>query len=87
MPFRTPTGGVLLSRPHRGLLMALIAAVMLAVVPPVTVDASTSRGSAGPAGPGQPPIGWTTCGSGLESRTCQCRWTGVTPMAPPSRWR
>ena len=56
----------LLSRPHRGLLMVLIAAVMLAVVAPVTVDASTSRGSAGPAGPGQPPIDWTTCGSGLE---------------------
>jgi pimeloyl-ACP methyl ester carboxylesterase len=46
--------------------MVLIAAVMLAVVAPVTVDASTSRGSAGPAGPGQPPIDWTTCGSGLE---------------------
>jgi pimeloyl-ACP methyl ester carboxylesterase len=46
--------------------MALIAAVMLPVVLPVTVDASTPRGSAGPAGPGQPPIGWTTCGSGLE---------------------
>jgi hypothetical protein len=56
----------LLSRPHRGLLMVLIAAVMLAVVAPITVDASTSRGSAGPAGPGQPPIDWTTCGSGLE---------------------
>jgi hypothetical protein len=44
----------------------MIAGVMLAVVLPVTVDASTPRGSAGRAGPGQPPIGWTTCGSRLE---------------------
>ena len=65
MPFKTPTGGVLLGRLHRGLLMALIAAVMLAVVLPVTVDASTPRGSAAPAGPRQPG-GWTACGSGLE---------------------
>src|SRR5512132_69392 len=56
----------LLGRSSRRLVTAPLAGLVLALVLPVTVDASTPCGSAGRAGPGQPSIGWTACGSGLE---------------------
>jgi pimeloyl-ACP methyl ester carboxylesterase len=66
MPFMTPTRGALPGRSSRRLVTALLAGLVLAVVLPVAVDASTPRGSAGRAGPGQPSIGWTACGPGLK---------------------
>ena len=65
MLFGTLAGGVLLGRTLRGLVMALIAGMMLAVVLPATTDASTPRGSAGRS-PGQAAVDWTACGSRLE---------------------
>ena len=54
MPFKTPTGGVLLGRLHRGLLMALIAAVMLAVIRHLASRPEQRIGSLffNPGGPG-----------------------------------
>ena len=86
MPFKTPTGGVLLGRLHRGLLMALIAAVMLAVVLPVTVTPVRREDRRPLADPGSRSVGLHV-DRGWSARTCRCRWTGVTPMAPPSCWR
>jgi hypothetical protein len=47
MPFKTPVGGARLGRTLRGVVMALIAGMTLAVVLPATTDAGTPRGSAG----------------------------------------
>jgi pimeloyl-ACP methyl ester carboxylesterase len=63
---RTPAGGVLSNRRYRSVVVAVIVGVFLAIVVPVTVDASTARGSAAPARAGGPQISWTACGPRLE---------------------
>jgi pimeloyl-ACP methyl ester carboxylesterase len=63
---KTPAGGVLPNRRCRSVVVAVIVGVFLAIVVPVSVDASTPRGSAAPAGAGGPQISWTACGPGLE---------------------
>ena len=67
MPSKTPAGGVPHSRMRRGLVVALVVWVFLAIVVPVSVEASTGGGSAPtPAMAGMPPIDWTACGPRLE---------------------
>jgi hypothetical protein len=63
---RTPAGGVLLDRRSRAVVVAVIVGVFLAIVAPITADASTPRGSAAPARAGGPQISWTACGPRLE---------------------
>jgi pimeloyl-ACP methyl ester carboxylesterase len=63
---KTPAGGVLLNRRYRSVVVAVIVGVFLALVVPVTVDASSPRGSAAPARAGGPQISWTACGPQLE---------------------
>jgi hypothetical protein len=45
---RTPAGGVLLNRRYRTVVVAVIVGVFLAMVVPVTVDASTPARIGGP---------------------------------------
>ena len=72
MPFKTPTGGVLLSRLHRGLLMALIAAVMLAVIRHLASRPEQRIGSSffNPGGPGDSGVAAVTeRGEALDALT------------------
>jgi pimeloyl-ACP methyl ester carboxylesterase len=77
MPSRTEGSRPLPVRKHRGLLVALVASMLLAVVVPGTADAGTRRGSAASAGAGASQVGWTACGPQLECAS----------VAVPLDWR
>jgi pimeloyl-ACP methyl ester carboxylesterase len=67
--FETNPRPALSRRGCRGFLVALVVLVYLAIVAPVSVDATTGGGSPTPARAGPPPIGWTACGPRLECAT------------------
>jgi hypothetical protein len=81
---RTPAGGVLSNRRYRAVVVAVIVGVFLAMVVPVTVDASTARGSAAPVRAGMAQINWTACGPQLECASVPVPLTGHTPAGRPS---
>src|SRR4029453_14333840 len=66
MPSMTPAGGALPRRTYRGFVMALVVLVFLAIVVPVSADASTRGGSPTSAGAGARQISWIACGPRLE---------------------
>src|SRR5690348_12539799 len=81
MSSKTPAGGVLLSRRHRFVVMALAVWVVMALVLPVAADAGTGRGSAA-AGAGAPRITWTACGPQLECANVPVPLDWAHPSGP-----
>jgi pimeloyl-ACP methyl ester carboxylesterase len=82
MPSRTPAGGVLPNRRCRAVVVAVIVGVFLAIVVPVTADASIPRGSAAPARAGLAQLSWTACGPRLECASVPVPLDWARPGGP-----